>query len=88
MPDRVPQVQYDAGETVRTVSSTRSYIAFKGRMWKVPQAFCGEQLAVRPLDRDGRYGIFFASWQVASIDLTRGQPVSDVSEQVSAMSPV
>ncbi|MEJ6871431.1 IS481 family transposase, partial [Bradyrhizobium japonicum] len=40
------------------------------------------------LDRDGRYGIFFASWQVASIDLTRGQPVSDVSEQVSAMSPV
>ncbi|MET4326156.1 hypothetical protein ABIB80_003352, partial [Bradyrhizobium sp. i1.15.2] len=29
-----------------------------------------------------------ASWQVASIDLTNGQPVSDVSEQASAMSPV
>src|SRR5258705_6778792 len=28
-----------------------------------------------------------ASWQVASIDLTAGQSVSDVSEQVSAMSP-
>ncbi|HEX7919508.1 MAG TPA: IS481 family transposase, partial [Bradyrhizobium sp.] len=40
-----------------------------------------------PLDRDGHYGIFFASWQVASIDLTNIQPVSDVSEQVSAMSP-
>jgi len=88
MPERLPQVQYDAGETLRTVSSTRSYIAFKGQMWKVPQAFRGEQLAVRPLDRDGHYGIFFASWQVASIDLTNGQPVSDVSEQVSAMSPV
>ncbi|MDH2348070.1 IS481 family transposase, partial [Bradyrhizobium sp. SSUT77] len=50
--------------------------------------FCGEQLAVRPLERDGRYGIFFASWQVGSIDLTRGQTVSDVSEQASAMSPV
>lgn len=88
MPDRVPKIQYDAGEIVRTVSSTRSYIAFKGQMWKVPQAFCGEQLAVRPLDRDGRYGIFFASWQVGSIDLTRSQTVSDVSEQASAMSPV
>jgi transposase InsO family protein len=88
MPERVPKVQYDAGEIVRTVSSTRSYIAFKGQMWKVPQAFCGEQLAVRSLDRDGRYGIFFASWQVASIDLTKGQTVSDVSEQASAMSPV
>jgi transposase InsO family protein len=88
MPERVPKVQYDAGEIVRAVSSTRSYVAFKGQMWKVPQAFCGEQLAIRPLDRDGHYGIFFASWQVASIDLTNGQPVSDVSEQVSAMSPV
>ena len=87
MPARLPQVQYDSSEIVRTVSSTRSYITFKGRMWRVPQAFTGERLAIRPLGRDGNYGIFFASWQVASIDLTNGQPVSDVSEQVSAMSP-
>jgi transposase InsO family protein len=88
MPHRIPKVEYETGEIVRTVSSTRSYVAFQGQMWKVPQAFCGERLAIRPLDRDGHYGIFFASWQVASIDLTAGQPVSDVSEQVSAMSPV
>jgi transposase InsO family protein len=87
MPARLPEVQYDNSEIVRTVSSTRSYISFKGRMWRVPQAFCGERLAIRPLDRDGQYGIFFASWQVAAIDLTNGQRVSDVSEQVSAMSP-
>ena len=54
---------------------------------EVPQAFVGERLVIRPLDRDGNYGIFFASWQVASIDLTNVQTVSDVSEQVSAMSP-
>jgi transposase InsO family protein len=87
MPARLPKVEYDSGEIVRTVSSTRHYVAFKGRMWKVPQAFARERLAIRPLDRDGHYGIFFASWQVASIDLTAGQGVSDVSEQVSAMSP-
>jgi hypothetical protein len=87
MPARIPEVQYDLGETVRTVSSTRSYLSFKGQFWKVPKAFVGERLAIRPLDRDGHYGIFFASWQVASIDLTNDQPVSDVSEQVSAMSP-
>lgn len=87
MPARVPEVQYDTREIVRTVSSTRSYVSFRGQFWKVPQAFCGERLAIRPLDRDGQYGIFFASWQVATIDLTNGQGVSDVSEQVSAMSP-
>jgi transposase InsO family protein len=87
MPARLPEVEYDDTEIVRAVSSTRHYISFKGRMWKVPQAFAGERLAIRPLDRDGQYGIFFASWQVAAIDLTTGKNVSDVSEQVSAMSP-
>jgi len=87
MPNRLPKVEYDNGEIVRTVSSTRFYISFKGRMWIVPRAFAGERLAIRPLNRDGHYGIFFASWQVASIDLTAGQSVSDVPEQVSAMSP-
>ena len=87
MPDRLPRIEYGSGEIVRTVSSTRTYISFKGRMWIVPRAFAGERLAIRPLNRDGYYGIFFASWQVASIDLTAGQSVSDVSEQVSAMSP-
>ena len=33
----------------------------------------------RPLDRDGHYGIYFASWQIAAIDLTNGK--------VSVMSP-
>jgi len=64
-----------------------TYVSFKGRQWKVPQAFDRERLAIRPLDRDGRYGIYFASWQIAAIDLTTGESVSDVSEQVSAMSP-
>jgi putative transposase len=47
----------------------------------------GERLAIRPKVRDGHYGIFFGSRQVATIDLTAGKSVSDVSEQVSAMSP-
>ncbi|MCC8960668.1 IS481 family transposase, partial [Bradyrhizobium sp. Pear77] len=50
MPNRIPKVEYDTGEIVRTVSPTRSYVAFRGQMWKVPQAFCGERLAIRPLD--------------------------------------
>jgi transposase InsO family protein len=87
MPERLPDVEYDAHEIVRTVSSTKSHISFKGRAWKVPKAFRGERVAIRPLDRDGRYGVFLAAHRIASIDLTSPQPVGDVSEQVSAMSP-
>lgn len=57
-----------------------------GRALAIELASRGCDLALA--DRDGRYEIFLASWQVASIDLTRGQTVSDVSEQPSAMSSV
>ena len=86
LPERLPEPEYDAGEIVRTVAS-KSYIRFNGRSFRVPKAFCGERLAVRPLDRDGRFGLFFASHHVADIDLTSPEPVSHVPEQVSAMSP-
>jgi transposase InsO family protein len=70
MPDRPPKVEYDEAEITRAVSSTKAYISFKGQLWKVPQAFCGERLAIRPLSTDGRYGVFFAAHKIATIDLT------------------
>ena len=87
MPERLPKVEYDDHEIVRSVSTTKAYVSFKGRLWKVPQAFRGERLAIRPLSADGRYGIFFAAHQIATIDLTNHKPVSHVPEQVSPMSP-
>ena len=87
MPERLPQPEYDSHEIVRRVSATKAYVSFKGRLWKVPAAFCGERLAIRPKNQDGHYGVFFGSRQVATIDLTQFKSVSDVSEQASAMSP-
>jgi len=87
MPKRLPQVEYDAGEVLRTVSSTKAYVSFQGRLHKVPQAFRSERVAIRHLTKDGHYGVFFGSRQIATIDLTKPKSVSDVSEQVSAMSP-
>jgi putative transposase len=88
MPDHLPEPVYDAGEIVRRVPLSKDYIAFKGRLWKVPRAFRGEILAIRPLDRDGTYGVFFAANHVAIIDLTKPKSVGHLPEQVSAMSPV
>src|SRR5262245_49207916 len=86
MPERLPQVEYDEREIVRSVPTTKDYISFKARRWKVPQAFRGERVAIRPLSTDGQYGIFFAAHQIAKINLTNKQCVGDVSEQVSVMS--
>jgi transposase InsO family protein len=87
MPQRLPQVEYDEGEIVRSVPTSKDYVSFKGRLWKVPQAFRGERVAVRPRSTDGHYAVCFGATEIASIDLTGQQGVNHVPEQVSAMSP-
>lgn len=87
MPAKLPTIEYDRGEITRAVNSTKAYVHFKGRAWKVPSAFCGEHLAIRPTDRDGRYGIFFGANRIASIDLRSENTVGHVSEHPSAISP-
>jgi len=88
MPEHLPEPIYDQGEIVRRVPLTKDYIAFKGRLWKVPRAFRGEALAIRPLDRDGTYGVFFAANHITTIDLTKPKSVGHLSEQPSVISPV
>lgn len=87
MPKTLPRIEYGQHEIVRTVPHSKDYISFKGRLWKVPQAFRGERLAIRPRGKDGQYAVCFASHPVATIDLTNPKTVGHVSEQVSAMSP-
>jgi transposase InsO family protein len=87
MPVHLASPEYDECQIVRTVPTTKDYISFKGRRFKVPQAFRGERVAIRPLTTDGRFGIFFAAHQIATIDLTNDKSVGDVPEQVSVMSP-
>jgi transposase InsO family protein len=86
MPARLPVVEYDDHEIVRSVGTTKAYVSFKGRLWKVPEAFCGERLAIRPHPTDGQYNVCFAAYTVAMIDLTQPKSVGDVSGQVSGMS--
>ncbi len=44
MPGKLPDVEYGASLIVRTISRTKGYAVFKGRNWKVPEAFGGERL--------------------------------------------
>jgi len=69
MPASLPQPEYDEHEIVRTVPKTKDYVSFKGEAWKVPQAFRGERVAIRPRTSDGLYGVFFGSREIARIDL-------------------
>ena len=71
MPRKIPEPEYGPDEIVRHVPPSDGHVAFKGRHWNVPAAFCGESLAIRPKAADGHYAIFFASHHIRDIDLTK-----------------
>ena len=69
LPKVLPEPEYGPDDVVRRVGTTKLYVSFKGRLWKVPQAFTGERVAIRPGGEDGQYGIFFGATRIADIDL-------------------
>jgi transposase InsO family protein len=77
-PETLPVPQYDQGEIIRRVGSTKAYISFRNRRWRVPEAFLGETLAIRPRLPDGCFVICFGAHQIATLDLNN----PDKPEQV------
>lgn len=77
-PKTLPAPQYAPGEIVRRVSSTKAYVSFRNRFWKVPEAFRGETLAIRPCLQDGRFAICFGAHKIAAIDLNSPEPAETV----------
>ncbi|WP_246429946.1 IS481 family transposase, partial [Rhodobium orientis] len=47
-PDRLQEPHYEAGEIERRVSTSGCCVSFNGRLWKLPKAFRGEPVALRP----------------------------------------
>ena len=70
MPETPSELEYGPADIVRRVGTTKAYVSFRGKAWKVPQAFRGERVAIRPRSTDGHYGIFFGANRIATIDLT------------------
>jgi hypothetical protein len=68
MPSRLPDIDYDTLEFVRKVPKDRPVVSFKGKSWRVPKAFRGEYVAVRPTGND-TYAICFGARPIATIDL-------------------
>ncbi len=62
-----PPVDYDAPH-VRRVSKV-GRIGFLGYDLRLPNAFAGHRVALRPADTDGCWDVFFAAFRVAQIDL-------------------
>lgn len=64
-----PEAECGPENIVRRVGTTKSHLGFENRLWKVPRAFAGERVAIRPRRQDGRFGIFFGATCISTLDL-------------------
>ncbi len=71
-PARLPAVEYEAADTVRKVQAG-GRISYHGREWKLPKAFCGHAVALRPTEQDGRVAVYFCKQRVAVLDAIAGK---------------
>jgi transposase InsO family protein len=68
-PEILPSIEYSPNDEVRKVQQGGD-LHFRGRCFHVSQAFTGYPVAIRPLEIDGRHGVYFCHQQIAILDLT------------------
>lgn len=62
---------YASDDQLRRVPKDDGRITFLGQRWRIPQAFKGKIVAIRPTPTDGVYDIVFRTTVIAAIDLRR-----------------
>lgn len=89
--DTPEPIDYAPQDQVRNVQDG-GRLSFRGQIRRVPQAFKGRPVALRPSSAEGVYDVFYRHQKIATLDFSakrhHPQPVHHVSEQVSTISPV
>ena len=67
-PEVLPPLEYEPTDLVRRVHD-KGRLQFFGRIFKVPKAFKGLPVAIRPTTDDGVWTVFFATHQIAQLHL-------------------
>lgn len=79
-PETLPPVEYGPDDQVRKVQD-KGEVFFKGKVLRVPRALRGQQVAFRPTNVDGRYGIYYCHHKLREVDLTQ-KSVTHVPEHL------
>jgi transposase InsO family protein len=74
-PESLPPIVYGPTETVRRVQDG-GWVQFRGQRVKVSKAFRGYPVAIRPLDADDQYAVYFCTHRLGAFSLT-ARPQAD-----------
>ncbi len=89
-PEKLPEIVYGPNVRVRKVQD-HGWISYQGRNYRIPKAFKGYPIGLRPTAQDAVVDILFAHHLLLTLDLRSGiatKPVTYVSAHLSPLSPV
>lgn len=66
--ENLPPIEYGPHDIVRKVQAN-GWISYQNKEYRIPKAFRGEYVALRPTNEDGILDVFFCNQRVAKIDL-------------------
>jgi transposase InsO family protein len=72
LPASLPPIEYADEDVVRKVQSG-GRITYHGREWRLPKAFRGFPVALRPTEEDGKIAAYFCQQRIAILDLPSGE---------------
>lgn len=61
-------IEYGPDDQVRKVQQG-GWISYRGKQYRVPKAFCGKPVAVRPTGTDGLYDVYFRNQNIAQLNV-------------------
>ena len=67
-PETLPAIEYGPGDQVRRVQAN-GWISFRSRDFRLPPAFHGYPVALRPTQECGRYDVYYCRERIKQIDL-------------------
>jgi transposase InsO family protein len=88
--ETLPEIEYAPDVRVRQVQD-QGWITYQGRDYRLPKAFKGYPVGLRPTAQDAVMDILFAHHHILTLDLKSGiatKPVTHVSARLSPLSPV
>jgi transposase InsO family protein len=89
-PEQLPEIVYGPDVQVRKVQD-HGWISYQGRDYRLPKAFKGYPIGLRPTVHDAVVDVLFAHHHILTLDLRSGiatKPVTYVSAHLSPLSPV
>jgi transposase InsO family protein len=72
-PETLPPIEYNTAEIVRKVQATGE-VTYHDREYRVGKGLVGQYVVLRPTDTDGVFDVFFCSYKVRQIHVSRCLP--------------